>query len=380
MVATVGTEGGPARYSLHETLRQFGADQLDEASAEQARAGHARYYLSMVGSTGPEPFGPVLAPWLKSAELELGNLRAVFSYLAARPGRHEDLLRALVALRRYWHLHNRHREGFGLLERAIATANPADDPALRAKALVTAAYIAALLDAEACARYAKAGGELAAQVGDEATAALAAVAVAAVNSLAGRGNEAEGEEALRLARQAGDPLLVCEGLFALALSTDFRGPNAARCRAVFEELLATAEEDGDIGFSFMAHGNLCLFGLLDDDPKAARPYVEREIELEAELGQESSWADSRLGELLYLEGDYIGSLVLHRRAFEHARRQDLLWFMADAALDAGSCVIALGSDDVAAARLRGFAQRELEKAGFGDRHRGNILVDPDLGA
>jgi hypothetical protein len=228
--------------------------------------------------------------------------------------------------------------------------------------------------AVACARYARAGGELAAQVGDSAAAALAAAAVAVVNGLAGRPNEAEGERALHLARQAGGPLLLCEGLFALAVSTDFRGANAARCRATLEELLATAEESGDTGFSLVAHGNLCLFG----EPKEARPHVERSIELEAELG--SSVAGNRLGELLYEEGDYRGSFVLSRRAFERARRQDVPWYMADAVVMAASCVIALGSDDVAAARLYGFAQRELEKAGFGDRYRGYPQLDADLGA
>ncbi len=55
VVATVGTEGGPVRYGLHETLRQFGAERLAEASAEQARSDHARYYLTLVGSVRPIP-------------------------------------------------------------------------------------------------------------------------------------------------------------------------------------------------------------------------------------------------------------------------------------------------------------------------------------
>ena len=60
----------------HETLRQFGASSLDEATAKEARAAHARYYLSLVGSGSPEPFGP-LVPWLNSVEREFDNLRAV---------------------------------------------------------------------------------------------------------------------------------------------------------------------------------------------------------------------------------------------------------------------------------------------------------------
>jgi predicted ATPase/DNA-binding SARP family transcriptional activator len=380
MVAIVGPEGGPVRYGLHETLRQFGDEQFDEASAETARAEHARYYLSLVHSAGPEPFGPVLAPWLKNVELELGNLRAVFSYLAARPGRHEDLLRALVALRRYWTLHHR-REGLELLEQAVAELSPADDRVLRAKALVTAASAALSIDADACARFAQAGGELATQVGDKATAALAATAAVAVDGTAGRHNEAEGERALRLAREVGDPVLLCEGLRALALSFNLADPHArTRCEAAWEELLATAEENGDVGFSCAAHGNLCLFGFLDGDPQAARPHVELHAKLGEEIGLPSSWADYRRGYLLHIEGDYCGSLVLQASAFEGARRQDDACRMGDVATVAAESVMALGNHDEAAARLYGFAGRELGIAGFGDRNQGDILVDAAMGA
>jgi predicted ATPase/DNA-binding SARP family transcriptional activator len=382
MVATVGPEGGPARYGLHETLRQFGAGQLDEAGAEQARAVHARYYLSLVGSGAPEPFGPALVPWLKCVECEFDNLRTVFSYLAARNERRDDLLRALVTLRRYWLLGNRRREGFDLLEKALAGTSTAHDLPLRAKALVSAASVGARLDAEVSARYAKAGGELAAQVGDNATASLVAAVVADVNGLAGRHNEAEGEQALLLARQVADPLLVCEALIAFAISTGNFGladPAAlARGRAAWDELLATAEDHGDAGFRLAAHGNLCAYGIADKDPKAARPHVEKQIELAAKLGLKTPLVDHRLGELLYLEGDCRGSLALQRSSFEQARRQELYIHLAEVASDVAWCVIRLGSDDVAAARLYGFAAHELETAGFGPRIHSYVDADADL--
>jgi predicted ATPase/DNA-binding SARP family transcriptional activator len=381
MVAMAGPEGGPARYSLHETLRQFGYEQLDEAAGEQARAEHARYYLSLVHSAGAEPFGPVLGPWLKGVELEFHNLRAVFSHLVARPGGRHDLLGALVVLRRYWFHHNRRREGSWLLERAVAGPATDDDPVLRAKVLTTAASVASVLDADASTRYARAGGELAAHVGDKATAALAAAAAASVDGLAGRYNEAEGERALCLAREVGDPVLVCEGLIALALSFNFADPHArSRSQAVFEELLATAEGGGDAGYSIVAHSNLCLFGFFDGDPQAARPHVLLQIKLGEELGLGSSSADHRLGALLHFEGDYYGSLALQMKAFERARRQDGPLEMADAASAAAESVTALGSDDGAAARLFGFAGRELGTAGFGHRYRGNKWVDAAMGA
>ncbi len=90
----------------------------------------------------------------------------------------------------------------------------------------------------------------------------------------------------------GTPYWLAKGSSRLPSRPTSGALTAARCRAILEELLATAEENGDIGFSYMAHDNLSLFGFIDNDPKAVRPHVEREIELEAELGQESSWADT----------------------------------------------------------------------------------------
>jgi predicted ATPase/DNA-binding SARP family transcriptional activator len=382
MVAIVGPVRGPLRYRLHETLRHFGAGQVGEANLERARDAHACYYLSLVGSGGPEPFGAVLTSWLKSIESDLDNLRAVFSYLAARPGRRDDLLHALVVLRRYWLLYGRRREGLVLLEDALSgTSAEADDPSLRAKALVTAASVAQSLDAEACARYANAGGELAARVGDTSSAALAAAVAAQANGLAGRYDEDEGDRALQLARKTQDPLLVCEGLKAVELSTPdvgLAGPSdMARHRAALEELLAIAETYGDAGFSLQAHGNLCLFPLLDDDPEGAWPHIEQQMELVAELGLQSPFVDHRLASLLHYEGDCRASLALQRSCFEQARREDLSMLMGDVASAAANCVLKLGSDNTAAALLYGFAAYELETGGFGQRIRGYSEADAD---
>ena len=58
MVATVGDGGGPTRYYLHESLRQFGAAQLGAAGTAQALDAHADYYLSLVRSVGTRALWP----------------------------------------------------------------------------------------------------------------------------------------------------------------------------------------------------------------------------------------------------------------------------------------------------------------------------------
>ena len=183
MVATVGSGTGPARYGLLETLREFGAAKLDEPTREEAQTAHANFYLGVVHSVGPEPFGSSVTGWVEALELEFHNLRAAFVYLDAEPGRRPELLEALTVMRHYWECRRR-REGLRLLEQALARPGT-DDPRLRARALVTASEILHFLDVRAAERYAQSGMDLAKRTGDKATAAFAAVRLAEVQAFAG---------------------------------------------------------------------------------------------------------------------------------------------------------------------------------------------------
>ena len=222
---------------------------------------------------------------------------------------------------------------------------------LRAKALVDGGIQWPLtFDAVASLRYAKMAASWRPRSMTIATAALAAVVVASVNGLAGRNDEAEGERALCLARQEPDPLLVCEGLIAVDLST-VDGPGRpsenARHRAALEELLAVAEANGDIGFSLAAHSNLSLTASSTTTPGLSSP-CRKAGGAGLGTGGEERLIDRRLGELSFLEGEYPGSLVLQRRVFEQARRQDLSMYLADVATEVASVVLKLGRDDAVA--------------------------------
>ena len=154
---------------------------------------------------------------------------------------------------------------------------------------MSAASVATHLDALASARYAKAGGELAAQVNDDATAALAAAVVAQANGLAGWNDEAEGDRALNLAGGRGHPCWCAKASERLTYRPRPRaGPSEnARRRAALEELLAVAEAYGDLGFSLAAHRNLPR-RLLRQRPPGLSAHVERQVELDPELGQVKS--------------------------------------------------------------------------------------------
>ncbi len=380
MVSTAPPDGGRTRYALLETLRQFGAAQLDDVNAEQARADHAAFYLEIAHSAGPEPFGPGLTPWLWRVDLEFENLRAAFAYLQARHERRAELVGALVVLRRYFVArYQRRREGFRLLEGALVDARLAEAPGLMARALATASSLAQSIEVEASAGYAEAGRDLALATGDTAAAALASALLAQVHGLAGLGDEAESEQAMQLARQVGDPVLVVEALLGMAFSLanwSQYSDSRLKARAFLEEVLMTAEKMGDDSFCSTAHGNLSQLSLTEGRPQMARPHVERWVVLMKELGVEGG--PKRQADLLLAEGDVRGALAFAKDSFELARRADSPVQIADTSGFAATCAVALEADQVAA-RLYGFTQMEYERGGFSRRLELDYIVEHGLG-
>jgi predicted ATPase/DNA-binding CsgD family transcriptional regulator len=177
-------DAGPAgqgRYRLLETVRQYAAGHLDAqapAAAGAARIAHRDYYLALAEAAAPQLLSVDQAAWLDRLDAELGNLRAAiaFSLTQADP---EPGLRLTAALRGYWTVRGHAAEGAGAL-RAFLDAPGAQGATLpRARALAAAVSVL-----EKTGGYAVAGDYC--------------------------------EEALAIARAAGDDHLVAELLFERA--------------------------------------------------------------------------------------------------------------------------------------------------------------------
>jgi predicted ATPase/DNA-binding SARP family transcriptional activator len=389
MVTTVGSRPGPARYGLLETLREFGAAQPGEPNRrDDAQRAHANFYLALVHSAGPEPFGASVTGWCEALELEFHNLRAVFAYLEAEPGRRPDLLEALTVMRLYWDIRRR-REGLRLLEQALARPGVTDDPRLRARALVTAAEMGYFFDVQAGERYAHSAMDLANRTGDKATAAFAAAMLAEIHAFAGVPDEAEGYRALQAAREIGGPVLVGEGIAAaFDAIADISAPDKrARQRVLADELLAMTEAAGDCDYGSTAHRWLGLLSIMDGDLKEARRHVELHVALAQRIGGVGGLHYWTLANVQFAEGDLTGALETVSNGVEWARRQDATIEMGILCADAAACATRLGAYDPAA-RLYGFSDHELEAARFrfllveALRHhsfgRGGEIMEPDL--
>ena len=85
------------RYSVLETVRQYGTERLSgaggESELERARAAHALHYLQLAERAEPFILGGDQARSLKRLELDWDNLRGALDYFLSQPGPAEEVLR-----------------------------------------------------------------------------------------------------------------------------------------------------------------------------------------------------------------------------------------------------------------------------------------------
>lgn len=122
------------RYDLHELVRQYAADKLNEAKATRAAAdSHLAYFLELAEQAEAHQFGCEQISWFDRLEIEIDNLRTALAWSQET----ETGLRLAAALGWFFTERSHWNEGFLWLERTLA-ANPDALSTLRAKALHTA--------------------------------------------------------------------------------------------------------------------------------------------------------------------------------------------------------------------------------------------------
>lgn len=135
-------ENGAARYSMLETVRQYGEECLDDTgTAVSVCRRHRDCYLTLAeqGSAGLD--GPGQKTWLDRMDREYGNLRGALEWSRRTVTEVAPGLRLAVHLQRFWEMRAYYAEARGWLESLIAAGSTANPP-LRARALNTAGVLA----------------------------------------------------------------------------------------------------------------------------------------------------------------------------------------------------------------------------------------------
>jgi predicted ATPase/DNA-binding CsgD family transcriptional regulator len=130
--------GGEPRFSMLETVREFGLEQLEtNGEVDAVRALCATFFVDLAEQAEGEFFGPQEIAWLDRCQQELDNFRAIIAWSSGNGGDPALGLRLGAALWWFWLRRVGVREGREDLERALAQGQ-AVPPKVRAKALAVA--------------------------------------------------------------------------------------------------------------------------------------------------------------------------------------------------------------------------------------------------
>jgi len=315
-LARMEQSGGTARYSLLESIRQYGNEKLDEAGEAQVlRQRHIEWYVSQIDAAGTQSHGAPrmdqrVFPWVE----ERGNLQAALAWSRQTHDVEAELclLGALydpvIAHGGYLPpLHGRRLE----IAQALARSDPAKRSCARARALSVAGQLAGMQgDLAAVAEYLEESSSIFRELGNEREAAGAVLGWGHVLAASG-----DYEAALKLQAE---------------VTATFRG---------------MGDEYGT-AMSYFFWGDLLMNA---GDYHGARPQLEESAALFREIGDEGMYTVPllSLARVACAEGDFEGALSLAQEclATRRATAPDTPEFIASVLVSKGEVERCLDRDD-----------------------------------
>jgi predicted ATPase/class 3 adenylate cyclase len=277
LVRTIDPSGGPARFSMLETIREFAQEQLEAGDDhEPMRRRHAEHFLGLAVEAEPHLTADDQGEWLDRCDAEHANIRAALRW-AIDAGEAGPAQAAAGALWRFWQQRGHLAEGRRWLEEVLAMPNGQARTAARAKALTGAGGIAWWTDQQAARALYEEALAIERELGDPARLAEAlynqAFAVAGEHDLDAAGRLLD--ESLALFRQVGDERGVANVLVMLVVPDAMAGA-WDRVVARIEEVVAISRRLGD-----RLHLAYILVWLAFATGRAGRPEDARATALEA---------------------------------------------------------------------------------------------------
>lgn len=116
------SQSTPTRYTMHELVRQYAADQLQAAPNNAAVAvadAHAAYYHQLVREAELQIWGANIAEVVSRLETENDNVRAALEHYLTHPAGVEQSINLAGSLWRFWEIRGYITEGRTWLARAL---------------------------------------------------------------------------------------------------------------------------------------------------------------------------------------------------------------------------------------------------------------------
>ncbi|HLJ68138.1 MAG TPA: tetratricopeptide repeat protein [Chloroflexota bacterium] len=355
------TEGAP-RYQMLDTIRAFAHEHLERSSkAEQLRARHARYFLSLAGEAEDGLLGENQQHWMDDLDTEQPNLRAALSYMLAA-GDAPGALQLAGALGQFWVVRGYLDEGRVWLEAALAAGDA--DAATRAKATQFAGTLAYeqgnLDDAE---RFYLAARQLYLDLGD--VRGLAAVATGLGNVAWERADFETArtlfESSLNLHQQVGDDIGAAAALNNLG-NVACDEENLTDAERFYQRALELYRDRRNRRGAAVVLNNLGAVLEEQGDQDQARDRYEESLELSRQVGDQDLTAALllNLGDLALLDGKLGRATALYEECLRLADSLGAKGRIASV-LERFAAVSAAGGEYERAGRLFGAADDTRER-------------------
>jgi tetratricopeptide (TPR) repeat protein len=318
LLSQIGSADEEARFTMLETLREYGKERLAETDEwEVAREAHAAYCLVLAEEGLHPPTHADQDLWLGRCDREYDNFRAALEYLST-DGNTEWGLRLAAALIRFWESREHLTEGRAMLA-AVLEKPGADVPSIhRAGALFAAGVLSHSQLGPATERLTRESFEMYRQFGDTAGMAMVMNGLAIQAVAEGEYDRARAhvEEAIALWSKMG------AGKVALALSNlaniaKLQG-DYATARSTYERILQDYRAVGDDrGIAFTLNGLGDVAAREGDYARARQHYDES---LARFRGIHDRWGTAGvlrdLGSLLRSEGKPQEAELFYRQALQ----------------------------------------------------------------
>ena len=268
---------GEARFTMLETIKEYGAEQLQaNGETDALRRIHALYFMTLAEAAEPELTGPEQVAWFRRIEREHDNLRAALRW-SKESGEIEKGLRIAGALWRFWEVRGHMSEGRRWLEDLLKDGDKASKE-VRAKALSRA-------------------GAMERDQGDYTQSIILF------------------EQALALYRELGDKWGIAATLNGIGYTIHEQG-DFPRATSIYEESLALFQELGDKRASAYLLNNLGNVAKEQADYEQAARIHEQALPLFRELSDKRALAASlnNLGEIAQHQGDYQRAATFHQES------------------------------------------------------------------
>ena len=277
---------GTVRYSMLETLREFGLEQVHAAGElHEARARHASYFLALVEHAFPDPPMPGEVQRIAAIRPDYDNICLALDWFATNQ-QGVELARLTGALFDFWYAKGRYREGRSWLHQALG-CDCLPRP-VRLRALGAAGALALI------------AGDL-----EEATRMSA--------------------EEFPLARAHGDAFRLVSALFnAARLATKEERYDAAEqwMQEAYDLTRGWSDSQASTSISGVALGNLGLIALAQGQFDRALSLFDQAITVLRELDYGWALTDAlcALGGIHLRQGHYRQAAVAYADALAHAQR------------------------------------------------------------